>query len=197
MSKKTSTVILILAVVSVFGVWFVKRALHPVQQPPPAPATAPKQELSDSAAQNMMTSVRAQIEHLLELEKKDPDNLDVLSALGNIYYDAGMAQKAVEYYDRVLAKRPDEVNVMVDKATMLRAAGQSRAAVELLQQVVKLAPDHEQAWFNMGVIYSADINDTASAIMAWKKFLEVSPASPHADALREELARLESAKTGQ
>lgn len=196
MSKKAYSVILVVAVVSVFGVYAVKTALRPVRQEPVQSPTTMDAQAPDSAAENMMTSVRAQIEHLQELEKKDPENVEVLVALGNIYYDAGMAQKAIEYYDRVLEKRHDDVNVLVDKATMLRELKRPREAVELLQRVVKLEPKHEQAWFNLGVMYSADLGDTASAVAAWKTFLEASPTSPHADAVRQEVERLEKARTG-
>jgi len=191
MSMKTSIVILAVAIASVFGVWLLKTGLHPVPQQAAEPPASTGQELDNGAAQDMMTGVRAQVEHLQELERKDPDNLEILVALGNIYYDAGMAEKAVAYYDRVLAKRPDEVDVIVDKATMVRALGRGREAVELLRHVVQLEPKHEQAWFNMGVILSADLNDTAAAVAAWKKFLEVSPTSPHADAVRQEITRME------
>jgi len=96
----------------------------------------------------------------------------------------------------VLEKRHDDVNVLVDKATMLRELKRPREAVELLQRVVKLEPKHEQAWFNLGVMYSADLGDTASAVAAWKTFLEASPTSPHADAVRQEVERLEKARAG-
>ncbi|MFC1475687.1 tetratricopeptide repeat protein [Candidatus Zixiibacteriota bacterium] len=141
----------------------------------------------------MMTSVRAQIEHLQQLAENDPDNPELLAALGNVYYDAGMAERAVDYYDRALALEPGNINVLVDKATMLRLLGRAEEAVQILTQIVAGAPDHEQALFNLGVIYLSDLSDTSSAIEAWKTFLETNPNAEHAAAVRQEVQRLEQA----
>ena len=196
MSRNFYAVIVIVSVVSVFAVYLMKSALNPVSdQAPDLDMRAESSGAMDSP-ENVMGSVRAQIEHLRELAKEDPQNVEILIALGNMYYDAGMAEPAVEYYDRVLAIEADNVDVMVDKATMLRTLKRPDDAVEILQKVIELAPKHEHAWFNMGVIYSVELNDPASAVRAWKMFLEVSPHSAHADAIRQEIERMEQKSAG-
>jgi cytochrome c-type biogenesis protein CcmH/NrfG len=170
-------IVLIVAIVAVFAVWTAKYLLRP------APEVKPAGE--------MMTAVRAQIEHLEQLLENDPDNPEILTALGNVYYDAGMAEPAVAYYDRALAQEPGNINVLVDKATMLRLVGRSTEAIQILQQVVTAAPGHEQALYNLGVIYLTDFADTASAVTAWTAFLEANPAAERAALVQQELQRLQ------
>jgi len=191
MSKYLRLVVLIFAIVSVLVVWLIKTGPQSAIDAPIGVDMVENDSSLIGVPEGMMASVRAQIEHLKELEKDDPDNLEVLAALGNIYFDAGMAEQAVKYYDRVLAIQPDNVDVLVDKATMLQLLKRPGEAVRLLEEAVKIAPEHEQAWFNLGVIYSSDLNDPASAIAAWKRFLEINPNATHADAVRGEIERME------
>ncbi len=190
MSKNLYAVILGVAVITVFAVWTMKNALQPALEEPTAVAAADSPGMGGDP-EAMMNDVKQQIQHLQELEKSDPDNPQILTALGNLYYDAGMAEQAVEYYDRVLKLQPDNIEIKVDKASMLRMLGRSAESVAILREIVAAVPEHEQAWFNLGVIYGSDLNDAAGAMDAWKKYLAISPNAPHADAIRQEIARLE------
>lgn len=185
MRNYTRLIVLISAIVLVFAIWLIKTGPQPANDGTSEASAVDKPD-------EMMAAVQASIEHLEELEKENPNDPDVLIALGNIYYDAGLAGQAIKYYDRVLAIQPDNVDVLVDKATMLRLLKKSDEAVNLLEAAVTIAPEHEQAWFNLGVICSSDLNDPASAIAAWKKFLEINPDATHADAVREEIERMET-----
>ncbi len=191
MSKTTHLIILILAIVAVFASWAFRRALVPAEPTvTDDPSAAPV--LESQSTDDVMAQITDQIAHLKELADEDPENAELLTALGNLYYDAGMPEEAIEYYDRVLALQPDNVNVLVDKATMVRVSGDSQAAVNLLNKATELNPNHEQAWFNLGVIYSTDLSNPEGALRAWKKFLAINPNAQHADAVRQEVARLES-----
>lgn len=191
MNKNLHGVLLVLVVIAVFGVWGIKHLLTESAGGEP-PGDSFMAGTAAETPEKMMASVRAQIEALRQRVEDNPHDPDLLTALGNIYFDAGMAEQALEYYNRVLALEPDNIDVMVDKATMLRAVGQSAAAVRILADVVAAHPGHEQALFNMGVIYSTDLGDTTAAVGAWKLFLEAHPDAPHADAVRQEIQRLES-----
>ncbi len=190
MGKNKRAIILVLAIVAVLTAWAIKHSLQPMTDNPNAGMPVPG-AAGEGTPEEIMTSVRAQIEHLQQLEENDPDNPEILTALGNIYFDAGMSEQAVEYYDHVLAIEPENVDVLVDKATMLRAMGRAPEAIQILEKVVARLPRHEQALFNMGVIYSSDLLDTASAIRAWQSFLEVNPHAAHADAVRQQVEQME------
>lgn len=196
MKKNLHGLVLVLLVIIVFGVWGAKHALNGPSEGAQDPVSTPDGATGE-APEKMMASVRTQIDHLQQLAEDAPNDPQILTALGNIYFDAGMAQQAIEYYDRVLALEPDNIDVMVDKATMLRSLGRPAEALQLLENVVAARPGHEQALFNMGVIYSTDLGDEPAAVRAWKLFLDAHPEAPHADAVREEIRRLESRSGGQ
>lgn len=197
MNKNKHVIILTVAIVGVFAVWLLKRSLVPLPEPEANPVAMEHEGSASTDPMEAMNAVQSQIKHLRELEEDDPDNPDILLPLGNLYYDAGMAAPAVEYYDRMLALQPENVNVMVDKATMLRTLDRSAEAVQILKKVVKLNPHHEHAWFNMGVIYLSDLDDQQGAIAAWKKFLEVNPQSSHAEAITQEIKQMEAELRGE
>lgn len=194
MNRNVYLTILILAIATVFIVWGVKHSLQPMAADT---ADTMASRAGTGSPEEVMNSVQAQIEHLRDLEKSNPDDVEILTLLGNLYYDAGMAEQSVEYYDRVLALEPENVNVMVDKATMLRPLGRSAEAIQILEQALALAPEHEYALFNMGVIYSTDLQDLPSAVRAWKRFVAAHPDAQHAEAIRQEIARMESEIGGQ
>jgi cytochrome c-type biogenesis protein CcmH/NrfG len=152
-----------------------------------SPDTAP----DDTVSQQMMQDVQKQMAHLQDVLAKDSSNFDAWVALGNLYYDANMADEAVAHYRRALAIRPNDLNVMTDLATMEREAGHPNDAIAILRQVLAGDSTRAQTWFNLGVIYSFDLKDQKEAVIAWKRFLALSPPSEHADAVKHEIERLE------
>ena len=180
----------VLAFVALVTVFLLKKNM----EPPPADSSSQPAASSgeQSAAEQAMPDMMHQIEHINDILAQDSSNYDAWVALGNIYFDANMPEEAIEHYEGALALRAGDVNVLTDLATMKRAAGDSKEAIAILQRVVETDSTFGQAWFNMGVIYSLDLLDTKSAVSAWKRFLAMTPESPHLDAVRKEIQRLES-----
>jgi cytochrome c-type biogenesis protein CcmH/NrfG len=179
----------VLAFVALVTVFLLKKNMEP------PPADSPSQPVASSgeqsAAEQAMPDMMHQIEHINDILAQDSSNYDAWVALGNIYFDANMPEEAIEHYEGALAIRPGDVNVLTDLATMKRAAGDSKGAIAILQRVVQTDSTFGQAWFNMGVIYSLDLQDSRNAVSAWKRFLAMTPESPHLDAVRKEIERIE------
>lgn len=135
--------------------------------------------------------VERQIQHIKEILMKDSANFDAWAALGNMYFDADMPLDAIEHYRQALTLRPDDIHVLTDMATMLRSSGRPDTAVTVLHHVLQLDSTLTQAWFNLGVIQSFDLNNRRGALEAWKKFIALSPVSEHTDAVKKEIERLE------
>ena len=182
----------VLAFVALVTVFLLKKNMEP---PPAADGEAQQPTVADqqpSAAKDAMPDMMAQVAHITDLLAKDSSNYDAWVALGNIYFDANMPEKSIEHYEGALAIRSGDINVMTDLATMKRAVGEAEQAVSILQRVVDKDSTFGQAWFNLGVIYSLDLKDNKSAVSAWKRFIATSPDSPHIEAVRNEIQRLES-----
>ncbi len=133
----------------------------------------------------------SQIGHINDILATDSSNFDAWAALGNMYFDASMHDEAITHYRQALVIRPDDIHILTDMATMLRAAGRPDTAVTVLNHVIQLDPTLTQAWFNLGVIQSFDLKNQKEALVAWKKFIALSPPSEHTAAVNKEIARLE------
>jgi cytochrome c-type biogenesis protein CcmH/NrfG len=144
--------------------------------------------VTDSA---VMQDIMQQVAHVRTILAKDSADFDAWVALGNLFFDVHMSAEAIIHYRRALALHPGDLNVMTDLATMEREAGHPAEAVEILKRVIAVDSTHPQSWFNLGVIYSFDLQDPKSAVAAWRRFLALSPPSEHTEVIRKEIERLE------
>lgn len=141
---------------------------------------------------NPMTSpIMAQAKTLEEQAAANPNDPKVWAKLGDLYYDAGLAERSVVSYQKSLALSPNQPNVWTDMGVMLREMKKTQEALKAFEQAAALDPKHEQSRFNIGIIY-LDLNDKQSAAKAWKDLLAVNPAakSPDGKSLAEAVKQL-------
>jgi cytochrome c-type biogenesis protein CcmH/NrfG len=182
--------IAVLAVVVLVTIYLIRTNLEPPEGQAPSSANNGRIPV-DTGSSAMMQDVTQQAEHIKAILAKDSTNVDAWVALGNLYFDDQKPDQAIQYYEGALRLKPGDPNVMTDLATMKRAVGQADEAVKLLEQVVAKDSTLGQAWFNLGVIYSFDLNDAKHAIAAWKRYLDLDPLSQHAHAVQEAIDSLE------
>lgn len=103
-----------------------------------------------------------------------PEDFDALISMGNQFMDEGNYPVATECYKRALAINPESSDVRVDYGACLHGMGLPKRALEEFQAVLNKHPDHNIAHFNIGIVFS-EINKTDSAIVYWKKYLEIDP----------------------
>lgn len=123
---------------------------------------------------------------------KNPKDLDALTGLGNLEFDSGQWNKAIDYYSRALAIDGKNSDVRVDRAIAYHATGQNNVARKELLQVTRERPDHKNAWLNLGVV-NRDLNDREGALHAWQRYLELDPQGEHAASVRQEITTLKQA----
>jgi tetratricopeptide (TPR) repeat protein len=140
----------------------------------------------------MLPSAEAQarINQIESAVLADPKNHDAWVALGNEYFDAHQAQKAVDAYGKALALKADDPNVLTDQGVMYRQLGQFDKALATFQKANKLQPGHVQSLFNMGIVYANDLNRPEEAAKAWNKVLAIAPNSEQASQARQMLGQL-------
>jgi len=98
--------------------------------------------------------------HVLALE---PNDLEALRGLGNVYYDFEEYAKAIEYYQKYLTLNPDDPSVRTDLGTMYLYTNEANRAVAEYQAVLAKRPDFFQAHFNLGVAYQ-EKGETSKAL---------------------------------
>lgn len=85
------------------------------------------------------------------------------AAVGNLYFKSAnfainkeqsnrLANKAKEYFDRVLEENPDNLEVLTKKALLMVSSENPMQGILLLREVVTKDPDNWEANFNLGLL---------------------------------------------
>ncbi|HEX9850834.1 tetratricopeptide repeat protein [Candidatus Deferrimicrobium sp.] len=150
---------------------------------PPAPA---------GEGEPIRLNAAADIENYKEILRKDPNNLQALIGIGNLYFDTNRDLLAIENYRKALAMDPTNSNVRTDMAICYRRSGNPGQAVEELKKAISISPRHAQSRRNLGIILIHDMHDVEGGIKAWEALLENVPDYPDRENLKSEIARLRS-----
>src|SRR5512143_530291 len=134
----------------------------------------------------------ADIENYKEILRKDPNNLQALIGIGNLYFDTKQDLLAIQNYRKALVIDPTNANVRTDMAICYRRSGNPVQAVEELKKAISTTPRHAQSRYNLGVILIQEMHDPEGGIKAWEALLENVPDYPYRDNLKAEIARMRS-----
>ena len=128
-----------------------------------------------STAQNLTME---QSGRMLALEKeveKNPGNQAAWLELGNLYFDTGKHQDAIQVYSKYLSLNPDNANVWTDLGVMYRRIGNPTEAVSSFDKAIEVNPKHEQARFNKGIVLFHDLGNQEAAKQIWGELMEINP----------------------
>lgn len=144
----------------------------------PATSEAPA---APSAAGNPMAVVTQQLAKLKEAIARDPNNVDALVQLGDMYMDAAKFPQAAGYLERALAVH-DDANVRMDLGICYKQSAQPERALAEFRRAGKMAPDQWQPLFNEAIVL-IDLHrmDEARAIAA--KLQKMRPEDPEVQKL--------------
>ena len=110
--------------------------------------------------------------------KQDPNDLEVKSFLGMLFYQTKQYEKAIEILQDVLSTagpQSKEYNdALYHMAYSYDLLGQSEKAIEAYQTALQAAPNDKDLMFNMGRLYFMRA-DYESAIEGFKKVLTLDP----------------------
>jgi tetratricopeptide (TPR) repeat protein len=109
-----------------------------------------------------------------ELEN-NPNNLSAWLELGNLYFDAGKFQDAIQAYSKYLSLNPNNANVWTDLGVMYRRSGNPAEAISSFEKAIELEPRHEQAHFNKGIVQFYDLGNRDAAIQTWQELIQINP----------------------
>jgi cytochrome c-type biogenesis protein CcmH/NrfG len=135
-----------------------------------------------------------EIELLQKVVRQNPDDLNAWINLGNIMMDTSRFDEAIDAYQHALELNPKNVDVRVDIGTCYRNIGKPDRAVEEFRKAIKINPRHLYAHRNLGVVLAFDIGDKKSAIKEFEEYLRLSPETPDAQRIRQEIAKLKTSK---
>ncbi len=150
----------------------------------------PRSQQFGDAEQAKIPNYAGLIDEYRTILSEDPDNLAVMIALGNAYFDSGAWQNAITAYERALQVAPRNADVRTDMGTSYRNLGYYDRALAEYRLALEYDPSHLNARFNMGVVYANDKKDYQAAIHVWEEILKLAPNYPQAELLRSNIAEL-------
>jgi tetratricopeptide (TPR) repeat protein len=115
----------------------------------------------------------AQAAPLVSKLKADANNPELLTSVGNIYYDAQQYAFAVDYYGSVLKGKPDAASVRTDMGTAYWYLGDADRAIAEFNTALKEAPNSANTLFNRGLAKLRGKKDAAGALADFKKLLTI------------------------
>lgn len=154
---------------------------------PAATATVPANQTASPE------QLRIMVQPMLDAARVNPSDPEPLIQVGNTYYDHHFYKEAIQYYDKALALRPNDVNVRTDMGTAYFYTGDPRRALQEFERSLKVQPNHAQTLFNMGIVKSEGLKDSAGAVAAWERLLATNPDYPEKQRVQD---LIEKAKKG-
>jgi cytochrome c-type biogenesis protein CcmH/NrfG len=157
---------------------------------PAANAAAPASQTPNPARLKEMAD--AQAEPLLDKLKSYPNNPELLTGIGNVYYDAQQYPIAVDYYERALKINTSDAAVRTDMATAYWYMGDADAAIAEFNKALRYAPNNANTLFNLGLVKWKGKMDSAGAIADWEKLLAANPNYEAKDKVEQMIAEARS-----
>ncbi len=136
------------------------------------PGSTPQQQ---AASPEMLAKAA---EPLLAQLQTNPNNAEVLTQLGNLYYDGQSFPQAIDYYERALKIQPNNADVRTDLGTSYWYTGDPDKALASFQKSLAIRPNHPGTLFNVGIVEWQGKKDPKAAIVAWEKLLQTNPDYP-------------------
>jgi tetratricopeptide (TPR) repeat protein len=130
---------------------------------------------ANPAAEQTMQKVQQEIASLRKALEANPKDAQVLGRLGDLYYDAGMFDKARDYYSKSLENNPGNPNISTDLGICYHRLGQPDEAIKQFRASLAMDPRHWQSWLNLGIVSLFEKQDVGTAEQAFAKVKELNP----------------------
>jgi cytochrome c-type biogenesis protein CcmH/NrfG len=179
--------------IGIGGGWLI-RNMRQSGQSAIVPVSAPAQAAPASqkpAPAELKSMADTQAAPLLGKLKSDPQNPEILTSIGNLYYDAQQYPAAIDFYNRALQTKPSDSAVRTDMATAYWYLGNSDAAIAEFNKALAYAPTNPNTLFNLGLVKWQGKHDSAGAIADWKKLLATNPNYEGKDKVQQMLDQVE------
>jgi tetratricopeptide (TPR) repeat protein len=147
-------------------------------RPPRAPAAAASPEGA------------TRLEELQRAVERDPENPELLTGLGNAWYDREDWDRAIDSYEKARRKSPEDPKLLSDLGAAYRNRGEPRRAVALLERARKNDRGHWQALLNLVLVHAYDLRDPAAAQRYLDELKRRYPEIPDLDRIQERISTL-------
>ena len=150
-------------------------AIGPMAVTPGAEPIAPGAAAQSPSPAQLKAMAETQVAPLMAKLKSDGSSAELLTSIGDIYYDAQQYASAADYYGRVLKVKPDAASVRTDMATAYWYTGDADRAIAEYNKVLASSPNNTNALFNRGLVKWRGTQDAAGALADFKKLMAIDP----------------------
>jgi len=119
------------------------------------------------------TQVENQLQHMEGEARTNPDNLQNILQLANVYIQMQQTNRAVELFDRALANPHISSNEAGFIAQQYAQMGNLPKLEQVLEKLVVLVPDQPEPWYDLAAL-NAVLNQPEPALQNLGKSLELS-----------------------
>jgi tetratricopeptide (TPR) repeat protein len=118
------------------------------------------------------------LDDLKERLKINPNDFQVLSRLGDTYFELMNFEDALRYYKRAAEVNPDDVDTYNDLGLTSHYIGNSAEALAYLDTGIKKNPYYQRIWLTRGFIMAYGMGNPDDAIESWEKAVSIAPGTP-------------------
>jgi cytochrome c-type biogenesis protein CcmH/NrfG len=140
-----------------------------------APAQLPgigSGQQQQAASPEMLTKAA---EPLLSRLQSNPNDVDTIIKVGNLYYDGQAYPQAIQFYEKALTLQPNNADVRTDVGTAYWYIGDPDKAIASFEKALAIRPNHPGTLFNLGIVKWQGKKDPKGAVLAWEKLLQTNP----------------------
>jgi predicted Zn-dependent protease len=158
----------------------------------PPPAGMPGGTEAGQPSAETMQRVQQEIGALRQALERNPKDAKAQGRLGDLFYDAGMYDKARDYYTQSLQNEPNNPNISTDLGICYQRLGQPDRAIEQFRSSLKIDSGHWQSWLNLGIVSLYDKGDVKTAEEAFAKVQELNPTFQGLPQMQQELQKIKA-----
>ena len=200
-TKARAAIVLVTCLVAgIAGGWLIRGLQRPVVNGSVAAATVPVPTINDKtmdakapAAARLEEIADAQAAPLLNKLKSNPNDPELLTSVGNLYYDAQQYPNAIQFYKRVLEVKPADTAVRTDMGTAYWYMGNADLAIAEFNKALDDVPNNPNTLFNRGLVRWKGKSDRAGAIADWNQLLATNPNYDGRDKVVQMMAEVRNA----
>ncbi|MFC1837571.1 tetratricopeptide repeat protein [Thermodesulfobacteriota bacterium] len=183
---KKETAILVTIVALVIG--FLGGIFYSALKSPSGTSQYSGSQTTGQSSQN----VQQQTNRALILEQEivaNPDNVNALIELGDIYLDSNRYENAISTFVKAEQLAPTNFHILNDLGTLYLRTGNFDTALEKFEAVLKIDPTHIHSLYYVGLVHR-ETGNTEKALQVFEEVLGLNPDPQLADAVGQEIAAL-------
>ena len=148
-----------------------------------------------AAASSGAAAAGNRVAELVRSLERDPENPEILTDLGNAYYDREDWDHAIEAYEKARRKAPKNPNLLSDLGAAHRNRGEFDLAIAFFQKARQADPDHWQSLLNWLLVEAYDRRNPGAAQPLYDELKRRYPDIPQIDRIQSQITSLRVGST--